>query len=39
MKTVSTITTIVGSATLLLAGIVFVSSLPDLLRYIKISTM
>jgi len=39
MKTVSTITTIVGAATLLLAGIVFVSSLPDLRRYIKISTM
>jgi hypothetical protein len=39
MKTLSAITTVVGAATLLMAGHVFLAALPDLRRYIKISTM
>jgi hypothetical protein len=38
-KTVSAITTVVGAATLLMAGYVLLAALPDLRRYIKISTM
>ncbi len=38
-KTLSTITSVVGVATLLLAGYVFLKSIPDVRRYIKISTM
>jgi hypothetical protein len=38
-KTASTIAKVVAGATLLLAGYVFLASLPDLRRYIKISTI
>jgi len=38
-KAVSTITTEFGAATLLMAGYVLLSSLPDLRRYVRISTM
>lgn len=38
-KTASTITAIVGAATLLLAGYSLLAALPDLRRYIRISTM
>jgi hypothetical protein len=39
MKTLSAITTVVGAATLLMAGYVLLAALPDLRRYIRISTM
>jgi hypothetical protein len=39
MKALSAITTVVGAATLLMAGYVFLAALPDLRRYIKITTM
>jgi hypothetical protein len=39
MKTASTVTKIVGAATLIFLGYVFVAALPDLGRYIKISRM
>jgi hypothetical protein len=38
-KTVSVVTQVVGVATLLGLGCVVVNALPDLRRYIKISTM
>ncbi len=38
-KAVNTITTVVGAASLLLAGYVLLTSIPDLRRYIRISTM
>jgi hypothetical protein len=38
-KAVSTIAKMAAAATLLLAGYAIVASLPDLRRYIKISTM
>jgi hypothetical protein len=38
-KAVSTITTVFGAATLLMAGYVILSSLPDPRRYIRISRM
>lgn len=38
-KPVSTITKVVGAASLLLAGYVLLTSLPDLRRYIRISMM
>ncbi len=38
-KTASTITTIVGAATLFLAGYAFLAALPDLRRYVRINTM
>jgi hypothetical protein len=39
MKTLSALTSVVGVATLLLAGYVILKSIPDVRRYIKISTM
>jgi hypothetical protein len=38
-KTFSSLTTVVGVATLFLAGYALLKSIPDLKRYIKISTM
>ncbi|MGO8796625.1 MAG: DUF6893 family small protein [Candidatus Sulfotelmatobacter sp.] len=38
-KAISTMTRIVGVAGLVMAGYVVLSALPDLRRYIKISTM
>jgi hypothetical protein len=38
-KAISTIAKVAAAATLLLAGYALVVSLPDLRRYIKISTM
>lgn len=38
-KTLATMTSIAGTATLLLIGYVFLTSIPDLKRYIRISTM
>jgi hypothetical protein len=38
-KTLSVIGSVAGVASLLLAGYVFLKSIPDLRRYIKISTM
>jgi hypothetical protein len=38
-KTVSVVTQVVGVATLLGLGYVIINALPDLRRYIKISTM
>jgi hypothetical protein len=39
MKAASTILTVAAATTLLLVGVLFVTALPDLKRYIKISTM
>jgi hypothetical protein len=39
MKTLSALTSVVGVATLLLAGYVILKSIPDVRRYIKTSTM
>ena len=39
MKALKGIVNIVGTAGLLLGGYIFVKSLPDLRRYIRISTM
>lgn len=39
IKTALTVTKVVVAATFILAGYVFLTSLPDLRRYIKISTM
>ena len=39
MKTVKILRNVVGSAGLLLMGYMFLSALPDLRRYIRISTM
>lgn len=38
-KAMSTLTTVVGAATLLMAGYVILNSIPDLRRYIRISMM
>ncbi len=38
-KAFSIVTTVAGIASLAFAGFVLISSLPDLRRYIKISTM
>ncbi len=38
-KTLSTVTKVVGAATLILAGYILISSIPDVGRYIRISTM
>ncbi|MGA6982404.1 MAG: hypothetical protein WCC95_16915 [Candidatus Sulfotelmatobacter sp.] len=38
-KTLSTVTTILGAAGLVFIGYIVVASLPDVGRYIKISTM
>ncbi|MGB8768251.1 MAG: hypothetical protein WCC92_01445 [Candidatus Korobacteraceae bacterium] len=38
-KKLSTLTNVVGVATLLVAGYVVITSLPDLRRYIKMSMM
>ena len=38
-KTINTVTNVVGVTALLLAGYAFLKSLPDLRRYIRISTM
>lgn len=39
MKTVKILRNVVGTATLLLAGYVLITSIPDVRRYIRISTM
>ena len=39
MKTMKVLRNVVGSAGLLFMGYVFMSALPDLKRYIRISTM
>jgi len=39
MKALKGIVNVVGAAGLLLGGYIFVKSLPDLRRYIRISTM
>jgi hypothetical protein len=39
MKTLSTLTKVAGIATLAFVGYILFSSLPDLRRYLKISTM
>jgi hypothetical protein len=39
MKALKGIVSVVGTAGLLLGGYIFVKSIPDLRRYIKISTM
>jgi hypothetical protein len=39
MKALSAITTVVGAATLVMDGYVLLAALPDLRRYIGISTM
>lgn len=39
MKTLSMVATVTGVATLAFAGFVILASLPDLRRYVKISTM
>ncbi len=38
-KALTTATTVVGVATLAFAGYIFLASLPDLRRYIRITTM
>jgi hypothetical protein len=38
-KSAATLTKVVGAASLLLVGYVFLTALPDLRRYIKISMM
>jgi hypothetical protein len=38
-KAISVISRVAAATTLLLAGYVFVTSLPDMRRYIRISTM
>jgi hypothetical protein len=38
-KAALTITSVVGAATLIWAGFVFLSALPDMRRYIRISSM
>jgi hypothetical protein len=39
VKTVLTVTSVVGIATLLFAGYVFLTAIPDVGRYIRISRM
>lgn len=39
MKTFSALTKVAGVATLVFAGYIFLASIPDLRRYIRISSM
>lgn len=39
MSALSVVTTVAGAATLMFAGYIILAALPDLRRYIKISTM